>query len=322
MPDVGDDVEQDLNPEHLHVGGGSSSRRLRGHLTSHFGLFGLWVALIAFYWLIDPTFRQLGTFQVIFSSQQPLVFLGLALVCTFIVNEFDLSGASVMGLAATIVPVLAVEHGYNPYVASLIAVGVSFMIGMANGLLIVKVGIDGIVVTLGMSTLLLGISLQISDLQTVVGLPDSFADISTLPIFGLPISFYYGLAGAILFAYVLAYTPLGRHVRFVGANREVARLAGVNVARIRIGSYVAGALISGVGGVILVAGLGGFNSPDAQVYLLPAVSAVFLGTAVLQPGRINPLGTFVAVYFLQTGIFGLQLPAESDGSPMSSTERR
>lgn len=278
-----------------------------GSLTSRYGLFALWAMMIAFYMIISPAFGQSSTVKVILSSQQALVFLGLALVCTFVVNEFDLSVASVMGFSATIVPVLVVFHGFNPYVAGAIAIAAAGLVGLINGLLIVKVGIDGIVVTLGMSTLLLGVSLEIANLQSVVGIDPSFAKISTTEILGLPISFFYGLFGALLFAYILGYTPLGRHMRFVGANHEVARLAGVRVARIRIGSYVAASLISGIGGVILVAGLGGFNPPDAQVYLLPAVSAVFLGTAVLQPGRINPMGTWVAVYFLQTGIFGLQL---------------
>jgi ribose transport system permease protein len=286
-------------------------RRVRvetgGGLLARYGLFLLWGAMILLYIGVAPGFNQGGSAKVILSSQQPLVFLGLSLVVTFVVNEFDLSGASVMGLSATIVPVLVVNNGMGVVPACVIAIAVASCVGLVNGLLIVKVGIDGIVVTLGMATLLLGVALEISHLQAVVGLPQSFARIANESILGLPISFYYGLVGALLFAYVLAFTPLGRHLRFVGSNREVARLAGVRVSRIRVGSYVVGSTIAGVGGVILVAGAGGFNPPDAQLYLLPAVSAVFLGTAVFQPGRINPLGTFVAVYFLQTGIFGLQL---------------
>ena len=45
---------------------------------------------------------------------------------------------------------------------------------------------------------------------------------------------------------------------------------------------------------------------NSVTYLLPTVSAVFLGTAVIQPGRFNPIGTLVGVYFLATGILGLQ----------------
>lgn len=77
--------------------------------------------------------------------------------------------------------------------------------------------------------------------------------------------------------------------------------------RIRIGAFVTGSTLAGVGGVILVAAVGGFDSTVAPTYLLPAFAATFLGTAVVRPGRFNPIGMLVAVYFLSTGILGLQM---------------
>jgi ribose transport system permease protein len=123
----------------------------------------------------------------------------------------------------------------------------------------------------------------------------------------MPVSFYYGIGLALFLAYLLAWTPIGRSMVFVGANREVARLAGIRVQRIRFGAYVAGGLLAGLAGLLLVATVGGFDSASSGSYLLPALAAVFLGTAVVQPGAFNPLGTMVAIYFLTTGIFGLQL---------------
>jgi len=58
---------------------------------------------------------------------------------------------------------------------------------------------------------------------------------------------------------------------------------------------------------MIVATVGGFDSSTSGTYLLPALAAVFLGTAVVQPGMFNPIGTLIAIYFLTTGIFGLQL---------------
>ena len=123
----------------------------------------------------------------------------------------------------------------------------------------------------------------------------------------MPVSFYYGIALALGLAYLLAWTPLGRSMVFVGSNREVARLAGIRVQRVRAGAYVAAGLLAGLAGLILVATVGGFDSATANTFLLPALAAVFLGTAVVQPGAFNPIGTMVAIYFLATGIFGLQL---------------
>ncbi|MES2171139.1 MAG: ABC transporter permease [Actinomycetota bacterium] len=284
---------------------------------SHFtpqSLFGryaivlLWIALAIFYTAMTPvSFLQYGTFRAIFGSQQPLVFLGLALVCVLVVGEFDLSGASTMGLSSTIIPVMVVLNHQPVWFAVIVAVLSSVVVGFANGLLIVKLKINPIVITLGMGTLLLGIALLISNLNTVSGLPSSFAAISNTVVLGLPISFFYGLVAVLIVFYVLTFTPLGRHMRFVGSNPEVARLAGVRVSAIRVGSYVVAALLAGIGGVILVAGLGGFDPSSSGGYLLPAFSAAFLGTAIVQPGEFNPIGMIIAVYFLATGILGLQI---------------
>ena len=273
-----------------------------------YAIVAVWGLMIALYSAIEPSqFANSGTFKTIFGSQAALVFLSMALLCTVIVGEFvDLSVAAILGLCATLVPVLTVMHGMNVTLASLIAVAVGTAAGALNGLLVVGLGVNIIVVTLGMSTLLLGIGLAISHLHIVSGLSDSYAKIALLDVGGLPISFYYGVAIVLLFVYVLGFTPLGRHMRFVGSNREVSRLAGIRVNRIRFGAFVMAGFLCGVGGVVIAAGLGGFDPSSSVTYLLPTFSAVFLGTAVIQPGRFNPVGALVGVYFLATGILGLQ----------------
>jgi ribose transport system permease protein len=76
--------------------------------------------------------------------------------------------------------------------------------------------------------------------------------------------------------------------------------------RIRFGSYVTAGAISGIGAVVTVATLGSYNAESSNSYLLPVFAAVFLGTAIIQPGRFNPIGTWIGVYFLYTGILGLE----------------
>jgi ribose transport system permease protein len=268
----------------------------------------VWGLMILFYSLVEPSrFATSGTFKTIFSSQAALVFLSMAFLCTVIVGEFvDLSVAGILGLCATVVPVLSVMHDVPVWLASVIAVLIGIAAGAINGALVVGLGVNIIVVTLGMSTLLTGIALAISHLHVVSGLSTGFSEIALTDVAGLPISFYYGIALVLIFAYVLGFTPLGRHMRFVGANREVSRLAGIRVNRIRFGAFVMAGFLSGLGGVVIAAGLGGFDPSSSVTYLLPTVSAVFLGTAVIQPGRFNPIGTLVGVYFLATGILGLQ----------------
>lgn len=280
-----------------------------GKFAARFAVLGVWLLFAVVFGLLRPeSFLTEGAFKVIFGSQQALVFLTAALLCTIVVGEFvDMSVASNFGLAAILITVLNVDHGWGVWTAAAASVLVSVAVGALNGWLVVKVGVNTIVVTLGMGTFLLGIALWISDLMPVSGLPPDFKDLALTQVLGLPISFFYGLALMLVFAYVLHFTPLGRTMRFVGESREVSRLAGVRVTRVRIGAFTMAGLIAGVGGVLAAAATGGFDPNVSQSYLLPIFAATFLGTAILQPGRFNPLGTLIAVYFLATGVLGLQL---------------
>ena len=276
---------------------------------SRFAVIGVWLLLGLLYAILIPsTFLTAGTFQTIFGSQQALIFLTAALLCTIIVGEFvDMSVASNYGFAAVMVAALNVDLHWNIWISAIAAVLCSGVIGVINGWLVVRVGVNTIVVTLGMGTLILGVSLLQENLQPISGLPADFSQIALLPFLGLPIGFYEGLVLMLVFAYVMWFTPLGRNMRFVGANREVSRLAGIRVNGIRMGSFVAAGLIAGLGGVISAAATGGFDAASSQQELLPIFAATFLGTAILEPGKFNPLGTLLAVFFLETGILGLEL---------------
>jgi ribose transport system permease protein len=277
-------------------------------LAARASLIWIWAAITVVFIIIEPhTFLQVGTFKTIFGSQFALVFLAVAVICTFVVGEFDLSVASILGLGATLVPLLIVHDGWPAWLATIVALLACLAVGCINGFLVVKVGVDAIVVTLGMSTFVLGITLWVTNLNAQEGLSSGYSSIANTNLLGLPIAFWCGLLACIILTYVLTRTPLGRRMAFVGSSREVARLAGINVARLRFGAYAFGGLICGVGGVLLSASLGGFDPNTSAEYLLPAFAAVFLGTAVISPGKFNAMGAFIAVYFLQTGIVGLEL---------------
>jgi len=277
-------------------------------LTSKYALVLVWVAMTIVYLVLMPNrFGSMSTVSSIFGSQQVLVFLAMSAMITLVVGEFDLSIASVMGISATVIPVLASNRGWNIWAACGFALLACLVAGAVNAFFVVIMDVSSFVVTLGMGTLLMGLAQVVSG-STIVSVSSlSLSKFALHEVLGMPVSFYYGVLLAVAIAYVLGWTPLGRSMLFVGANPEVARLAGIRVRRIRIGSYLAGALLAGLSGVMLVATVGGFDSSSAATYLLPALAAVFLGTAVVQPGMFNPIGTLIAIYFLTTGIFGLQL---------------
>lgn len=277
-------------------------------IMARYALIVVWAIMAGYYWLRMPSlFGTHAAFSSIFGSQQTLVFLAMGVLATSVAGEIDLSVASVMGITATAIPVLATQHNVPLPLACVIGVGIAVLAGLVNAFFVVIMNVSSFVVTLGMGTFLIGVAQAISHTQVVSVQSNALAQLSIHPVFGMPVSFYYGIALALLIAYVMAWTPFGRAVVFVGANREVARLAGIRVNRIRFASYLVGSLLAGLAGLILVATVGGFDSSQSMSFLLPALAAVFLGTAVIQPGAFNALGTMIAIYFLETGIFGLQL---------------
>lgn len=277
-------------------------------ITSRYGLVIVWIAMIGVYATLMPTkFWNTSTLSSILGSQSVLVFLALSAMITLVVGEFDLSIAAVMGMSATTVAVLGGVHGWSMAAAVAAGIVVALVAGLANAFFVVFMDLSSLVVTLGMATLLTGLTQMISGSNIVSVDSAGLAAVVDHRLLGLPLSFYYGVALAAFIAYVLGWTPLGRGMLFIGSNPEVARLAGIRVNRVRVGSYLAGALMAGLAGIILVGTVGGIDPSTTMTFLLPALAAVFLGTAVVQPGMFNPIGTMIAIYFLTTGIFGLQL---------------
>jgi ribose transport system permease protein len=267
-----------------------------------------WVLVAAVFSVLRPdTFATVSNAQTIFGSQSVLVVLALGLLLPLVVGEFDLSIGANMGLAAVLVASLDVNHGWPILAVVVVAIAAGALIGVVNGVLVVLVGVDALVATLGIGTLLTGVAFAITNYIPIAGIDDSLVSAVSNTLFGLPFSFYYGLLLAAALWYAFRYTPFGRHLRFTGAGREVARLSGLNVTRLRMTAFVACGVIAAFAGVLLAGTFGSADPNNGVNFLLPAFAAAFLGSTAISPGTFNPWGTVVAVYFLVTGITGLQL---------------
>jgi len=273
-----------------------------------YSLVLLWILMLGIFAVTLPgDISALDSMRAVLGQQTPLVFLGLAVVVTMSVGEFDLSFANIFGLSATLTPAMVVLHGWSFVTAAALTLVVAALFGLINAVLVVLVGINSVVVTLGVGSIAGGIAFWVSQETVVSGMDPALSNLTLSRFLGLPAIFWYGLVMVAIAAYIMSATPVGRHMLFVGSNREVARLAGIPVTSIRMASYIISALIVGICGVIMAAGLGGFDPNTAEFNFLPTFASVFLGTVAVVPGRFNPIGMLIAVYFLLTGVFGLQL---------------
>jgi ribose transport system permease protein len=237
-----------------------------------------------------------------------LVVLALGLLVPLTAGDYDLSIAANLTIASMIVAVLNVDHGVAIGVSMAAAIAAGVLIGAFNGALIVRLGLDSFIVTLGTATLLQGLTYWISSSRTISGVSQGLVDaVIGHRLLGVPLEFYYGLALCVVFWYALEYLPLGRRLLFVGRGRTVARLSGLDVGRLRFSAFVVSGAVSAIAGVMYAGTTGAADPTSGMSLLLPAFAAAFLGATSITPGRFNSWGTFIAVYFLATGITGLQL---------------
>lgn len=268
-----------------------------------------WVVVATVFSILKPeAFFSWSNVASLLASQAVLVVVTLALVVSLTTGDFDLSVASVVGLSAVTIAILNVNKGWPVGIAIVVAMAIGLLIGLVNGALTVLLGIESLIVTLGMSTVVSGVMLWVSDARTITGVsPDLIRLVIRTRLLGIPLEFFYGLLIAVVIWYVYQYTPLGQRLIVVGRNREVARLSGIRVDAIRWGALATSSLIASFGGVLIVGTSGSAGPATGLDLLLPAFAAAFLGSTTIKPGRFNPWGTMIAVYFLVTGITGLQL---------------
>jgi ribose transport system permease protein len=272
-----------------------------------YGILGAWLAIIVLFAILEPqTFFTVANFETVFGSQAVLLILALALLIPLTVGEFDLSVTGAMSVSAVLIGFLNVQHNWPIGPAVLVAIGAGVVIGLINTFFVMVVGVQSIVVTLGSGTLWMGVAYGIEP-SNVAGISPGLVNVTATNVVGLPLAFWYGLILTLIAWYVYSFTPLGRYLHFVGANRQVSLMSGIPVTSIRAGSLMVSAIVSSLAGVVLVGTLASSSPSDSAAYLLPAFAAVFLGATAITPGRFNPWGTFIAVFFLITGITGLEL---------------
>jgi ribose transport system permease protein len=275
-------------------------------LVERFALVGLLIALYLVCLAFLPEFRSTSILQVMVNSQAIVLLLALTATIVLRTGDFDLSIPAVMVSSAAVVAVLS-QKGLSPALVIPLTLLMGLAVGLVNAVLVVRVGVDSFITTLGMFTAFTGIGYAITDSKVVVGVPDLFINLARSKILGLPLTTWYAWILVIVLWYVYQRTPLGRYLLFIGGNRDSARLAGINVQRIRMGAFAVSGVLGAAIGILLAGNLGAIDPSIGNQYLLSPFAAVFLGATTIAVGRFNSIGTMVALYLLVVGITGLQI---------------
>ncbi|MEY8828510.1 ABC transporter permease [Sedimentitalea sp. XS_ASV28] len=274
-----------------------------------FGLVMVWIGFIALFGAMRPdTFLTWSNFSTIFGSEAVLVIVTLGLIIPLTAGDFDLSIAQVLTLVSMSVALLDARLDVPLIVVIPIALAIGALVGLINGAITLYFRVHSLIVTLGVGTFLHGLTLWIGNSQTISGVSPVLMEwVIIQRIGGIPIAFYYAMLLAFLIWYMLGYTAFGQHLLFTGRGREVGRLTGVAVERTRLIAFVLSGLMGAIAGVLYTGTTGSANPSSGTFLLLPAFAAAFLGATCIKPGRFNPWGSVIAVYFLVTGINGLSV---------------
>lgn len=286
----------------------TTARRVVGFLGENgfIVIFILWALFLTF------STRNFATANNLFTVLRQASIIGIAAVgAHFIIllGDMDLSMASTLSLAGVGMAALMVNQGVPPLGAALVALGLGAGIGLINGLVITRLRINAIITTLGMLSILEGISFSITQGRTIAG--DAidaiqFLSIGTiLNVVPVPVVllFLCYLAGFV----VLRRTTYGAHVFASGNNARAAWLSGVNVDLVKLATYVLAGTLAAVGGIMQVARQGTATGGMGADFLFPILTSVVLGGASLTGGRGRIFNTLIAAIFLTSITNGMIL---------------
>jgi ribose transport system permease protein len=288
-----------------------AQRRLSlADLAERAGLPILLVVLIVVFSLLRPdTFATAANFRTIAISQSALAVTSLALIFPLVTGRFDISAGAVVGLSSIGVAGAMAKSGLPLAPALLVGIALGALVGLANGALVAYLGVNSIITTLGVSTILGGLIFAYTNgIPISNGISQDLTNLGHETAFGIPVLFLVMLVVAALAWVVLARTPYGRYLTAIGSNESAALLSGLPVRRIVMLSFVSSGVLAALAGVMLVAGQGSANAQVGGItYMLPALAAVFLGATTIMPGTYNVPGTIVALFFVGVAVSGLTL---------------
>jgi ribose transport system permease protein len=292
----------------LVAGAGKPHRRPNVlEILSNHGLLIFGIILVLVYSLLLPRFLNAQTVTAILSISAIVSLLALAEMVVISTANYDLSIGYGIGLAHIFAMGLIVRVGLPWPLVVVGIVGFGALVGLINGILVEYAKIDSFIATLGVGTILYGIGAYYTNGAQVVGIvPDGFAAINYTHILGVPLpAILVGLLVLGLWM-CLEFLPIGRQLYAIGSNRKAAELAGIPARRLIIGAFVVCGTIVGFDAVILASRLQVGQSTVGPEFLLPAFVGALLGATTVKPGRVNALGTIIAVLVLAIGIAGLQ----------------
>lgn len=290
-----------------------------------YGFIILLFGLILFFSLASNGFSSPRSAVFVLQSVAITGILALGVTCTLVVDGFDLSIGAVATSALMLSAYSMVILEQSAFIAVLLCLLMGALVGLINGLLIVKFRVPDLLATLGMMFLLIGlqrIPTQGNSIATGMSLGNGVVaegtfssaflwlgrhrfDLVLERLLPMPVVIF--LVIAILIWLFLGFTRHGRMMYAIGSNEKAAELVGAKVNKYKIVAYMISGVTASIGGILLAARLGRGDIASGNNLLLDSVAAALIGFAVLGAARPNAFGTAIGALFVGILLQGMTM---------------
>ncbi len=275
---------------------------------STYGTLAALAAMVAVFTLLQPTtFATVTNARNILGDMAVAAIVAAGLTVPLVGGDFDLSIGYVASFCGLLVVGLLNDRWPMPAaVLAVLALGAA--IGVVNGAIVSKIGVNAFIATLGTGTVVVGLNYAYSGgipLQLTHGL--SFTDLAIGRWWGVPHLVVVMAAMLGLLWVVLNRTVQGQHIKAIGVSAETARRAGIAVDRSRIVAFALAGTCAAAGGILLASTLGSGQVTAGDGFMLTSFAAAFLGSAAFREGQFHIGGTFVGVLTVAVGNNGLAM---------------
>ncbi len=261
------------------------------------GSFGVFIAVFLFSVILTIFTSGFLTSSNFFSTSRTFamwIIVGFAQMLALTIGHMNLSAGAIGGLAAVATGWLFQDFGAPTWIVILAGIAVGAACGAFNGLFINLTGINAFVVTLGSTSVFLGINYGLTKAMPFSRVPAEFDFIGREKLFGfVPFMLIVMLVVAVLLYFMFRHTVIGRKILAVGGNEEAAVLSGINTKRVILLVHMLSGLICGLGGVLFVARLGAAHPTIGQNWLLMSFAVPVIGGTSLKGGYTSILGVIL-----------------------------
>lgn len=268
------------------------------------------LACVAFFSVLTDDFLAPGNFTNILIQTSTIGIIALGMTVVMINGNIDLSVGAVVALAASLSVGLQDQLGTLPAVAVGLASGVA--LGLLNGMIVWKTGVDAFIVTLGAMIGVRGLVFVYTGEQSFFAMDFAYSDFGMSTVAGLPTLAAIFLVFTAIMHWVMSATVHGRNAYAVGGNREAAEHAGVRVGRHMVINFMLVGFCAALAGVTLSTQMGASTPNLGRDYELWTITAVVLGGTKLAGGAGSIMGTLggvLTIGVLRNGMNLMQVPA-------------